>query len=83
MKERNTPSHRVLERDGGRCQAPGCSRAAVHAHHVTPRAQGGGDDESNMISLCAAHHLRGIHGGYLRVSGCAPHGLRWVLAEPS
>jgi hypothetical protein len=33
-----------------------------------------------MISLCSAHHLFGIHGGYLRVWGRAPDGLvfEWV-----
>ena len=30
-----------------------------------------------MISLCTAHHLFGIHGGYLRVWGRPPEGLVW------
>jgi hypothetical protein len=34
-----------------------------------------------MISLCAAHHLFGIHGGYLRVWGRAPDGLVFELVE--
>lgn len=56
---------------------PGCSRPAVHAHHIKARSQGGSDDEWNLVSLCAAHHLHGIHGGRIRVFGRAPDGLVW------
>jgi hypothetical protein len=31
------------------------------------------------VSLCAVHHLRGVHMGRLRVSGTAPDRLRWEL----
>jgi len=78
-----TRHQRVLERDGGRCQVPGCSRAAVHAHHVLYRSRGGEDDPSNLVSLCAAHHLHGVHRGFLRVKGRAPDRLRWGLGESS
>jgi hypothetical protein len=50
---RSTPQRRALHRDGHRCQVPGCSRAAVHAHHVRYRSRGGGDDVGNLVSLCA------------------------------
>ena len=40
---------------------------------------GGSDDPGNQISLCAAHHLHGVHMGWIRVSGTAPDGLRWEL----
>jgi hypothetical protein len=53
----------------------------VHAHHIILRSQGGTDDEWNLISLCAVHHLRGIHGGYIRVSGRAPDELMWQLTR--
>jgi hypothetical protein len=33
------------------------------------------------VSLCAGHHLHGIHRGYIRVSGRAPDGLAWELGE--
>jgi hypothetical protein len=79
LTQRNTVHHRVLERDGYRCKVPGCSRAAAHAHHIVLRSQGGTDDPSNLISLCAAHHLRGVHMGRLQVSGTAPDQLRWEL----
>jgi len=58
-------------------KVPGCSRAAVHAHHIIPRSQGGTDDPENLVSLCAAHHLHGIHGGRMRVTGTAPDKLVW------
>jgi hypothetical protein len=70
-----------VERDRGFCQVPGCSRAAAHAHHVTFRSRGGGDEPENLVSVCAAHHLHGIHRGWIRVSGTAPDGLRWEVGE--
>jgi hypothetical protein len=30
-----------------------------------------------MASLCAAHHLHGVHQGWVRVRGRAPEGLTW------
>jgi len=77
LKRANTLQRRIRARDRHFCQVPGCSRAAVHAHHINPRSQGGSDDPSNLISLCAAHHLHGIHGGRMRVTGAAPDELTW------
>ena len=74
-----TLSERIRERDLGRCQVPECSRRAVHAHHVVPRSHGGPDEPSNLVALCGCHHLRGVHGGYLRVHGTAPNRLVWEL----
>jgi hypothetical protein len=34
---------------------------------------------SNRITLCAAHHLRGVHAGLIRIRGRAPDGLRFEL----
>jgi hypothetical protein len=79
VKPPKTTSQKVRDRDACRCQVPGCSRRAVHAHHVIARSRGGSDDPSNLVSLCAFHHLVGVHEGYLRVSGTAPHGLTWEL----
>jgi hypothetical protein len=78
-KPRMTRSREVRERDGGHCQVPGCSRAATHAHHVDFRSHGGGDEPENLVGLCAFHHLRCIHGGWLRVVGRAPDALTWFL----
>ena len=72
--------HRVFERDGWRCRVPGCSsRRSLHAHHVLFRSAGGGNELSNLVTLCAWHHLRGIHTGIVRCTGKAPHELRFVL----
>jgi hypothetical protein len=79
LASRSTPHRRAIARDGGCCQVPGCSRAAVHAHHVLYRSRGGGDELENLTSLCAAHHLHGVHRGFVRVRGRAPGELRWEL----
>ncbi len=81
LKERNTVQKRVLARDRWCCQVPGCSRAAAHVHHIIPRSAGGTDDEWNLVSLCAAHHLHGVHMGWVHVSGRAPGALVWELGE--
>jgi 5-methylcytosine-specific restriction endonuclease McrA len=79
LKQRNTVQAKVVKRDKGLCQVPGCSRPAAHAHHIVHRSQGGSDDPSNLVSLCAAHHLHGVHGGHIRVTGKAPDQLQWEL----
>lgn len=76
------PSHRdpVFARDGWRCTVPGCtSRRNLHDHHVRYRSRGGGNERTNRTTVCAAHHLHGIHAGIVRVSGAAPAALRWEL----
>jgi hypothetical protein len=79
VPRRRTRSKKVRERDEGHCQVPGCSRHGAHAHHIEFRSHGGGDEPPNQISLCAYHHLRCIHGGWLRVVGRAPDQLTWFL----
>jgi 5-methylcytosine-specific restriction endonuclease McrA len=81
LAERSTPKKRAMARDGGLCQVPGCSRAADDEHHLWFRSRGGGDEEANLASMCKPHHLRGVHGGYIRVSGRAPDRLRWELTR--
>ena len=72
--------HRVFERDGWHCLVPGCSsRRNLHAHHVVPRSAGGGNEIANLATLCAWHHLRGVHAGLVECRGQAPDGLRFVL----
>jgi hypothetical protein len=79
IRPAQTRAQRVRERDQGNCQVPGCSHAAVHAHHVEFRSRGGSDDLDNLVAMCGFHHLRGVHGGYLRVVGRAPDALTWFL----
>jgi hypothetical protein len=81
LERRSTPSRRVRERDRGWCTTPGCSRGSAQDHHVILRSRGGGNGLENQTALCAPHHLRGIHGGRLRVSGTAPDRLVWELAD--
>ena len=41
------------------------------------------DDLSNLTSLCATHHLQGVHKGRIRVTGCAPDRLVWEVVRKS
>jgi 5-methylcytosine-specific restriction endonuclease McrA len=45
----------VLERDGWRCQVCG-SMQNLQVHHLKFRSQSGGDEEQNLITLCAQCH---------------------------
>lgn len=72
--------HAVFARDGWRCTAPGCSSYRnLHDHHVVFRSAGGSDELVNRTTLCAAHHLRGVHAGAVRCTGSAPDGLVFEL----
>jgi hypothetical protein len=73
-------SHRVFARDGWRCAVPGCSSYRnLHDHHVVWRSAGGSDALDNRLTLCAHHHLRGVHAGIVRITGRAPGRLRYEL----
>jgi hypothetical protein len=74
-----TPQAKAIARDQGLCQIPGCSRAAVHAHHVQFRSAGGDNELTNLTALCAAHRVVAVHRGYVRVRGQAPDALRWEV----
>jgi hypothetical protein len=72
--------HAVLERDDWRCVFPGCtSRRNLHVHHIRFRSAGGSDEPSNLMTLCAFHHQRGVHGGTVTVTGRAPDALEFGL----
>jgi len=47
----------VLDRDGWRCQVCG-SMQHLQVHHLKLRSQSGGDEEQNLITLCAECHER-------------------------
>lgn len=79
-EERVRREWRVLARDGFRCTVPGCSSYRnLQDHHVVFRSAGGDDAESNRTTLCAWHHLRGVHAGRVRITGRAPRRLRFEL----
>lgn len=66
----------VFARDGWCCAVPGCtSRLWLHLHHWKPRSQGGGNDEHNLVTLCAAHH-RALHDGTLAIELLADGRIR-------
>ncbi len=79
-RARSPKAHAIFERDGWRCAVPGCtSQSNLHRHHIELRSARGSDDDANLITLCAFHHLRGVHGGLLRITGKAPDELRFEL----
>jgi hypothetical protein len=80
------PRHRdpIFARDGWRCAVPACSaRRHLHDHHLRFRSHGGGNERANRITVCAAHHLHGIHAGVIRAWGVAPHVVHWQLGVRS
>lgn len=69
--------HQVLERDGRRCQFPGCSmRSRLGLHHIIFRSQGGKHVPENLVVLCDCHHTL-IHLHKCGVEGTAPDQLTW------
>jgi hypothetical protein len=72
--------HRIFMRDGYQCTAPGCgARRGLEIHHIVPRSRGGSDDPENLTVLCAAHHRRVLHAGWMRGTGTAPGDMMWEL----
>jgi len=62
---------KVLHRDQGHCQAPGCQCFAnLDVHHIIHRQHGGTNEMSNLITLCEAHHLA-HHEGTLGIERLA------------
>jgi hypothetical protein len=67
-------------RDGFRCTVPGCTaRRNLHSHHVQFRSARGPDEAWNRTTLCAFHHLRGVHAHTVRCTGRAPGELLFEL----
>jgi hypothetical protein len=72
--------YQVFSRDGWRCTVPGCTAYRnLQDHHIEFRSAGGANDLGNRTTLCAWHHLRGVHAGVIRCAGQAPAGLRFAL----
>jgi hypothetical protein len=75
----------VIARDR-HCAFPGCRQrpAACQVHHIRPRSKGGGTSLTNLLLLCAFHHLIAVHrwGWQLTlhpdatVTAVSPDGLR-------
>jgi len=80
LRRRSRRSLAIFERDGWRCTVPGCtSRRNLQLHHIRFRSAGGSDEAGNLTTLCAFHHLRGVHDGRVGIAGSAPDGLRFEL----
>jgi hypothetical protein len=70
----------LLRLERTRRTAPGCSSFRnLHDHHIVFRSAGGSNATANRTTLCAWHHLRGIHAGIVRCRGAAPARLRFEL----
>jgi hypothetical protein len=54
----------IRERDGYRCQFPGCHSRRTDAHHIVHWANGGETKLANLISLCKRHHALVHDKGY-------------------
>ena len=54
----------IRERDGYRCQFPGCHSRRTDAHHIVHWASGGETKLGNLISLCKTHHALVHDKGY-------------------
>lgn len=54
---------RAKDRDGHRCVICGFD-SIVHGHHIQPRAGGGSDELSNLVTLCPNHHAM-AHAGMI------------------
>ncbi len=58
---------KVLHRDQGKCQVPGCGCFTnLDVHHIVHRLLGGTNELWNLVTLCEAHHLA-HHEGTLRI----------------
>jgi len=61
-KDRESPlsqreKEEMINKVGTKCCYPNCGETlTLEVHHITPRAEGGTNDENNLIVLCNNHH---------------------------
>ena len=73
----------VLARDHHSCTVPGCRSARnLDVHHVRFRSDGGGNELSNLLTVCSGHHAQ-LHAGQLTIRGQAPHALQFSWRDAS
>jgi hypothetical protein len=70
----------VRYRDGGRCQAPGCTACATISHHIRHWARGGATCLINLISLCDGHHWL-VHDGGWTIAVIRPGAWRFYAPD--
>jgi|GEM_PF-5318297 len=72
----------ILLRDDHHCTFPGCpSRGPLESHHAEFRSHGGRDTQANQTELCSTHHRAVVHEGHARITGQAPHALRFEFGR--
>ena len=75
FKDHGKSREAVFDRDDWRCAVPGCSsRRSLQRHHIVFASRGGGDEAQNLVTLCAFHHLIGVHQGIISIRGRAVRG---------
>jgi hypothetical protein len=66
---KETGTRKMVVHDCYCCQNPRCRKITirVHSHHIWFQEDDGPDDDWNLIALCPACHLRGIHSWRMRL----------------
>ncbi len=72
----------VFRRDRHRCSNPVCDRTDITPHHLEFRADGGGDEDENIATLCAWCHLQGVHGDRIVALPPASNIHWWIGRTP-
>ena len=74
QESRFTPAVRrsILQRDGNRCQMPGCRSKAdstLEVHHIVSVRNSGATKKENVITLCHSCHdaIKGIEEEYIQL----------------
>lgn len=74
---------RILHRDQHRCSIEGCtSRNRLEVHHIRPRSLGGGNEDSNLVTVCWFHHHVAIHRRGMVLDRGSPPGRRHLAWPP-
>jgi 5-methylcytosine-specific restriction protein A len=61
------------------CEVEGCVKVAKVVDHWVARVLGGGDEDTNLISLCVSHHTsKTHHGGPLRLRSRSMRGVTFA-----
>jgi 5-methylcytosine-specific restriction endonuclease McrA len=71
----------IRERDGSRCQYPGCESRRTDAHHIKYWSNGGETSYRNLCSLCRRHHTL-VHGKNILIAA-ASNGFSFYTPQGS
>jgi 5-methylcytosine-specific restriction endonuclease McrA len=74
---------KVLARDRHRCTTPGCGATRfLEVHHVVARADGGGNDMENLVTLCSRCHRHRHEHGSATCAGASRNASRHGAPAP-